>query len=225
MKKLVVIPLVVLLFCMVSCSSNRDKIDDSSNSALETNETASEEERRYYKLGDTVSTDLFEFTLDEAKLAIALNNSIDENFFTPKEYDAQDDKNNIFVAPKGHTYAAVTYTITNLDRASTNSNGNGFGIFVEYDGQTYLGIENGAYFLYQDDCFMDVNGKMQIESSGKWYRKRSSNYILDPGEKRGLRAYIDIGVNVANLNDGFKLIVQLPNSSGEKQEFTYMLTE
>ncbi len=217
--------MVVLMFYMVSCGINRDKIDDSSNSALETNETTSEEERRYYKLGDTVSTDLFEFTLDEAKLAIALNNIIDENFFTPKEYDAQDDKNNMFVAPKGHTYAAFTYTITNLDRASTNSSDNGFGVVAEYDGQTYWGRKDGAYFLYQDHRFMDMYGKMRIESAGKWYRNESSNYILDPSEKRVLRACIDIGVNVANLSDGFKLTVQLPDSSGDKQEFTYMLTE
>ena len=33
----------------------------------------------YYKIGDTVSSDILEFTLDKAALAIALNNVMDEN--------------------------------------------------------------------------------------------------------------------------------------------------
>ncbi|MBO5462882.1 MAG: hypothetical protein J6A49_06160 [Clostridia bacterium] len=72
----------------------------------------------YYKIGDTVSSDILEFTLDKATLAIALNNVMDENYGSPKEYNAQADNNNPFVCAKGNTYAAFTYTINNRDRTN-----------------------------------------------------------------------------------------------------------
>lgn len=90
MKKLIPIILsLAMLFSLCSCGGG------TSNHQEETAER--------YEIGDTVSTDIFEFTLDAAALTIALNCSYDDNYFTPKGYSAQSDSGNPFVAPVGHT--------------------------------------------------------------------------------------------------------------------------
>ena len=77
MKKLVPIILsLAMLFSLCSCGGGGG--GGASNHQEETAER--------YKIGDTVSTDIFEFTLDAAALAIALNRSYDDNYFTPKDY-------------------------------------------------------------------------------------------------------------------------------------------
>ncbi|WP_417344082.1 hypothetical protein [Evtepia gabavorous] len=109
----------------------------------------SEGESQYYKLGDTVTTDIAEFTLDTAQFTIALSNINDETYFTPKEFDAQLDAGNPYVAPTGHTYASFTYTVTNLDRASMEFHGDS-SISVEYDGKMYSTMVDGAYCVDKD---------------------------------------------------------------------------
>lgn len=179
---------------------------------------------QYYQLGETVSTDIFEFTLDEAKMTIALNSIYDKNYFTPKEYDAQQDTNNPFVAPKGHTYAAFTYTVKNLDRAS-NEFHNGYFISAEYNRESYSNLHEGAYFLYQDSQYLDENGRLQTDKANEWHSKPANNFHLGVGETETRRAYVDMAVDVDNLNDEFKLIVQIPNSDGAITKFKYLVNE
>lgn len=181
-------------------------------------------EVEYHQLGETVATDIFEFTLEDGSFAIALSNMVNETRFTPKEYDPAADANNPYVAPKGHTFAAFTYTVTNLDRTSGEFHSGSFAS-VEYDGETYNAMEEGAYYPYQDSVYLDADGDMQTEKAGEWYGSPPSNLLLGAGEKETRRAYVDVAVDVADLTETFYLTVQIPSSDGTQASFVYEVSE
>lgn len=181
------------------------------------------EDIKYYKLGETVKTDIFEFTLNSAKFTVALNNVNDDNRFTPKEYNPTEDADNPYVAPMGHTYAAFSYTVTNLNRASSEFHRGSFAT-VKYDNKEYKSLKEGAYFLYADKHIMQ-NGSMKTEKAGKWYNYPSNNFNLSVGEKGTRRAYIDISTDIKDLTEDVEITFAIPNSDGTKTKFTYLITE
>lgn len=83
-----------------------------------------------YAVGDTVESELVRLTLDDAQLAIALNNSFasfgpegttyNEDYFLPKPYDEAEDEDNPFVAAKGYTLVWFEVVLENLDRESVD---------------------------------------------------------------------------------------------------------
>ena len=170
----------------------------------------------YYKIGDTVSSDILEFTLDKAALAIALNNVMDENYGSPKEYNAQEDNDNPFVCAKGNTYATFTYTIKNLDRTN-------------YDGVLPL-VEAEYKDVVSDkqvDCAEFVNGTGEWKSTGNNATPPvySWHFVLEPDNAETYRSYIEIPVEADNLTDDFILTVKLPASDGSTSDFTYLITQ
>ena len=153
-----------------------------------------------YHLGDTVSTDIFEFTLDEATFAYALNNVKGENFFAPKQYDAANDKKNPYVADTGETLIAIKYTVTNKGRTTEQLYKAGF-FTAKYDGKGYPAI-----------------GVLTLNAS-----ENTDSIRVEPGATESHRAYAEIGVDVENLTDDFTITVQIPNSSGKTEKFTYTI--
>lgn len=171
-----------------------------------------QEKVEYYKIGDTVSTDIIEFTLDEAELAIALSNTVDENYFLPKEYDPQRDAKNPLVAAKGHTYATFSYTICNLDR--TNYNGKLPFVTAEYKDTTSNKQVDGAE--YKGDTWI-TTGNNPTSPVYSW------RFVLDVGIERSFRSFIDIPVEADDLTDGFLLNIELPISDGTTSIYTYKI--
>ena len=112
---------------------------DSNNQGFDTQGATEElqerEEVTKYVVGDTVETDLVRLTLNDACFAIALGNSFpvgcdfmgntaygsgysELEYFAPKEYSAEDDSDNPFVAPKGNILVYTEMTLECLDRDS-----------------------------------------------------------------------------------------------------------
>lgn len=189
-----------------------------------------------YKLGDTVSTDIFEFTLDTAELAIALDNgkrdldgNIKDTYMMPKEYDASNDSNNPFVASKGHTFVSITYTVSNLDRAFVNFNDAEEHLFsIEYNGTKYTpDIVNGLYRVYSESYLMDDSGTIETIEPNVWHEFDLNYYSvgLEVGDTETRRFYVDIPTDVESLTDDFSVIISIPNSDGTKTEFTYLITD
>lgn len=176
-----------------------------------------------YKLGETVSTDIFEFTLNAAEFTIALNSVNDDNLFTPKEYDAQEDSNNPFVAPVGHTYAAFSYTVKNLNRASSEFHSGSFAT-VKYDSKKYEAMKDGAFFQYEDELYQDTDGNLKTKKAGEWYSNSSSNLLLMPDEKETRRARVEIETEIKDLTADVEITFKIPNSEGKNEEFTYIVT-
>lgn len=241
MKKVLCFILVlVMCLSMCACSGGQsggasdipiEKSENSINTSEQpkeiddTNVPSQEENIHYYKLGETVSTDIFEFTLNAAEFCIALNNVNDDNRYTPKEYDPQDDANNPYVAPMGHTFAAFSYTVNNLNRTSCEvHDGNSVFATVKYDGNNYSSMKDGAYFLYADKTILD-NGNTKTEKAGKWYNNPGSNFLLMTGAKETRRARIDIDTNITDLTADVEITFAIPNSDGSKTEFTYLVSE
>lgn len=206
MKKAIAILLTVITVCLAFASCGSKKTEAS------------------YKLGDTVSTDIFEFTLNAAQFTIALNNVKDDNYFTPKEFDPADDSNNPYVAPTGSTYAAFSYTVKNLDRTDATFHSGSFAS-VEYDGEKSSVLKEGAYYLHQNKNIMETNGSIREYPAGEWYSDPSNNLHLMTGATETRRSYIALGKNVEDLTSDVCLTVSIPNSSGKKVKFTYVVTE
>ena len=200
MKKFVALILIVVMcVSFVSC-------DALSNGKTDT----------YYKIGDTVSSDILEFTLDKAVLAIALNNVMDDNYGSPKEYNAQEDNDNPFVCAKGNTYATFTYTINNIDR----TNYNGVLPLVEAE---YKDVVSDK----QVDCAEYVPGTGEWKSTGNNATPPvySWHFVLEPGVAETYRSYIEIPVEADNLTDDFIQTVKLPASDGSTSDFSYLITQ
>lgn len=177
----------------------------------------------YHKLGETVSTDIFEFTLNAAEFTVALNNIKDEMYFTPKEYDPNSDADNPFVAPVGHTYVAFSYTVENLNRSSSEFHDGSFAA-IKYDGKKYSSMEEGAYFQYNDEQYLDADGKLKSKKGGEWYSDPGNNLLLLTGEKETRRAFIDIETEIKDLTEDVEITVKIPNSEGKEESFTFLIT-
>lgn len=170
----------------------------------------------YYKLGDTVSTDILEFSLDKATLAIALSNIIDNDYCSPKEYNPQTDNDNPFVCAKGHTYAAFTYTIKNIDR--TNYNGVLPLVEAEYKNiKSNKQVDGAQYFSKIDEW--KPTGNNATSPVYSWH------FVLEPETPETYRSYIDIPVDAESLSDDFILTVNLPTSDGSISSFSYLITQ
>ena len=106
MKKKIILSLLVIvtLFAMTGCGKNNNS-------------------GKTYSLGDTVKTDIISFKLTAGEFTYALVNTNGDEFAMPKEYNAEVDNKNPYVAAKGHTLAAFTFYVENLDRSSIDIGG------------------------------------------------------------------------------------------------------
>lgn len=203
--------------------------EDSTAAAVSASEEETEEssdteksEEEVYGLGDTVETNIVRFTLVNAEYAIRVNNTrtgeYDEPFFTAAEYNAEEDAGKAFIANVGHTYVAMEFRLENLDRASIFLNNSAnisrseffFRISADYDGETYVG---------------GVDGEREYGASSEdghnWKNYFIGNIGLSAGEVEYIRCYIDIPVDVKDLDDDVDLTFTIPNSDGESTEFVY----
>jgi len=179
-----------------------------------------------YSLGDTVSTDIYDFTLTAAEFTVAVGNTSGDSFFTPKAYDAKKDSGNPYVAPVGRTLVAFTYTVTNKNRTSDEFHKGSF-VSVKYDGKSFKSLKqvDGAYFLYESKQIRGTNGKLNTYAPGQWHSCTGiSNFLLGAGEKETRRGYVEISAEVTDLDAPVELTVSVPNSEGKKEKFTYVVT-
>lgn len=210
----VAIGIIVLCLVLFSGGSSNGKTTAQTN-----NETTPPE--TYYQIGDTVSTNLFNFTLDAATLAIALENTRGENFGDPKEYDPKDDNGNPYVAPTGHTYAAFTYTVENISRSSVEFHSGNF-VNVIYKNTEYTTTLDECAELYYQDHQYYSNGSMHTKKANTWYSTPSRNMLVSAGEKQSRKTGADFAIETDSLADAFYLRVRIPSSTGI-EVFTYQI--
>lgn len=229
MKKILALMLAAALaLSMVACggggtgdtSSNKggDNVAPSNSSSTNTDESNTQPTieptgEKTYVLGDTAASDILEFTLDNATFAIALGNVLDDNYFLPREYYAVKDAKNPYVASKGHTLVAITYTVNNLDRT-----GIAFDTLTEpFFSVTYNGESISPVTVY---------GYVRTDG-GDWakYDRSYSSMSLSTGEKKTLRCYLDIPMEAIVLTDTFDLTVHLPCSDSSTQDAVFTVTE
>ncbi len=214
MQRLIVLLLALAMcFALCACSQNHAAQEIEATEAPAATEAPTEATipEVQYHLGETVATDIAEFTLDRADLAIALENTYNENYLLPKEYSPEEDNDNPYVAPIGSSLVAITYTIRNLNRNSLDLDGsfNGYLFSVAY------GDFSGS---------VETHYGRERPEGGEWTIYESSNVLLSAGEKTSYRCYVEAKFEPADLNDDFEITVTLPHSTGDKETFTYTVT-
>lgn len=191
-----------------------------------------------YGVGETVETDVVSFTLDRAELAIALENSgagtfgygadglATDEYFMPKDYDPQNDATNPYVAAKGHTLVSITFSAKNLDRT-------GIELFdrpedeisIKYNDKVFTGSNT----LSHDGDEIEVEVAVENKNGSGWkgrerggtFNKPVTNVLLSPDCEASYKAYVDIPVEIENLDSPFEITFYLPKSDGERQPFTF----
>lgn len=184
------------------------------------------EEKTKLAVGETASTDLAEFTLDNAQFAYYLSNVVNESYLTPT-----DNPNPMYAASTGHCLVSLTFTLTNIDRGGYLSFDSSYSadqwnpnFVLEYEDKEYpvnsytLNAKDGERFSLTYAAIVDKETAAYIKEIG------SSNYLLRAGSTVTIRAAGVVAVDPENLTDGFELSVDVPNSKGEYETFTYAVS-
>lgn len=212
-KLKIIIPIVIVIIAVVGIVA----VIGTKGNNTEDKSSTSQEPTNCYHIGETVKTDIAELTLNSSELTIALSNTINEDYGTPKEYNAQTDNNNPLVAKTGHTFAYADFTITYTGRGGHIDIQSSIAS-VKYNNKSYTGSRLTA------EKSIIATGYGQF-ASNKWKRLDTTNSLLDPTDKSSFRWYADIGEDITNLKDKYYITFQLSNSKGEKEKFTYIVNE
>lgn len=207
----------------------------SQDSSTQETEGEPQEEATKYAVGDTVETDLVKLTLNNACFAIALGNSFpvgcdfkgntaygrnysEIEYFEPKEYTAEDDSNNPYVAPKGDILVYTEMTIENLDRTflELDSSSDGDFAVLQYDGKEYNTHKFGN---------MTKKYGIEADTEGNWKQLGVSNLLLSANSTEIYRAYYCYPVDPDNLDEPFEITFQLPKSDDTTESFTYAVNQ
>lgn len=172
-------------------------------------------------LGETASTDLAEFTLENSQFTYYVSN-VGSTYVEPTE-----EPNELFAASIGHCYVSLTFTITNKDRGGSISYAGGFAEWepnwtVSYGDTDYpvkgFDLNNNAGYNYIN---LSVAAVIDKESGNVLAKNGTMNYLLSAGETVTLRTFGIIDVEPESLTDGYDFTVEVLNSQGEYEYFTY----
>lgn len=214
MRKILSIFLItVMCLSMVACASEENA-----------EEKVKESEIEKYHMGDTVSTDIIEFTLDNAEFAIACDDNFNSsNYMMPKEYNADADTNNLNVASVGETLVAVTFTVKNNNRTSldvANVFNDGWELLwnISYNSEQFELMEQ-----FNDVHGIKFNCAAVLEEGTDWCRLDTLNDVIGAGETVSYRTYGRIATEVERLDDSFEIDINIPNSKGEDEHFIFVI--
>lgn len=218
MKKLLLILLAHVLCVSLCACGKKESSESSDKSTTETLTESIDPEIQTFNVGETVSTDIVDFTLEKSKFSYYLINN-DVAFVEPT------DEPNGFSSSIGECYVSMTITIKNRSHASINFTSS----FGDWDpaewSVTYSGEDYELYALrpgFPDTkVFSLTYAALKDNSTGKFERYHVSNLIIYGGETYTLRFAGIININPTSLKDGFELNVKVPNSKGEFENFKF----
>lgn len=207
-----------LFFSLAACGSSGDSADGSNQEAESSSAAA-------LSLGETASTDIVDVTLTECSLAIFASAVSDASFLRPAE------ESSIYGASVGHSLVIPTFTLTNKDRSGSISVADSFdwplAWSVSYDGNEYPIM---SFDLNSNDggtrgIRLSPAAIINSETGDMIEKNDSSNYLLSAGETVSFRTIGILNMEPTSWDDGFDLIIDIPNSSGEYESFTYSIPE
>ncbi len=208
MKKVISL-LLALVMCLSLCACG---------------ETWEEKDEKEEKLavGNTASTDLAEFTLENAQFTYYVDGTTkDGNFLAPTD----DPDKSFYTASLGHCYVSLTFTLTSKDRGNHISFA---GTFADWDPNFEVAYSGESYPVRGFDSrdndgsdYFSLGSSVVIGNEYEMYFAMS--YLLDAGETVTIRTFGVVAFDPENLTDGFELSVDVPNSKGEYETFTYTI--
>lgn len=172
-------------------------------------------------VGETASTDIAQFTLENAEFAYYLDNVVNDNYLVPT-----DESNIMYAASTGHCFVSLTFTLANNDRGGylsfPDSSGWSPSLTVAYGGEDYpvkgfdLNFKEGS-----DQLNLSFAASINKETGKLTGQIGTVNYLLHAGKTITIRTFGVVAFDPENLTDGFELSVDVPNSKGEYETFTY----
>ena len=175
-------------------------------------------------VGDTVSTDIMEITVNNVGLSYyseGASTSTSTGKTTNAEEACSPSETGFFVANKGRTLVCLDFTLTNTDRDSLNTNDYIISFYVKQndDGATVRG-----YDLNNADGSYGLNlSRMPIATNNQdFYTNDTSNVIIRAGDSIRVKYVGVIGFD-ADLLAPFELVVDAKNSSNNNEKFIYTI--
>ncbi len=184
------------------------------NASAESNDTtnknaAASEQQETFSIGDTITTDLMEFTLTRIEFGAVLKNATfstgqkpDEEYLLPLEKESSSTD---FVADSGNTFLTYSYTIKYLGKEEMEIPTD-MDMVVNYDDGYTFDIEHSAY-MWSDYIQLKDTTKLKP---------------LDvAGEGRG---YVKVPEAVATeIDKALTITVTIPDEEGTTSEKTYTI--
>ena len=172
-----------------------------------------------YKVGEMVSTDIIDFTLNSAEFALYAK-GIETEYMQPTT-----DPQPLFVASTGHSFIAMTFTINNKDRGTLNVcdtfNGWKMKMTAKYNGNEYSLY--GFDLNFKNNDMTLTWSAISRDGGTKFERYNSSNYLLHTGDTITVRTIGVIDIEPEKLTDPFELTIDVLNSEGNTESFTYTI--
>lgn len=174
-------------------------------------------------IGDTVSTDIMEVTVNKAELsyyAIGATTSVGSGkTVNVEEACSPSESGGFYTANKGRTLVCLDFTLTNTDRGKLNTSDYiiSFSVKQNNDGATINGYDlnsdNGRPGLNLSGMPIAINGQDFVTND-------TSNEIISAGDSVRIKYVGIIGFD-ADLSAPFELVVDIDNSDGGSEKFIY----
>lgn len=174
-------------------------------------------------IGDTVSTDIMEVTVNKAELsyyAIGAQTSVGSGkTANVEEACSPSESGGLYTANKGRTLACLDFTLTNTDRGSLNTSDYIISFYVK---QNDNGATVNGYDLNNDNGMYGLNlSRMPISINGQdFVTNDTRNEIIGAGNSVRIKYVGIIGFD-ADLSAPFDLVVDIDNSDGGSEKFIY----
>ncbi len=226
MKKILALLLVALMLMGLCACGNRAQEGEQSAQGTDTSKI---EDSKTYKLGDTVSTDIIDFTLDRAELGIYLHDGTagDRDEICMPAEDNKYIDNDCFIASVGHTFVSLQFTISNHDRTTINIDTDLTTKHLPDANETIRTCSLFAFVEYNGEIYEKLDCKTGLYPSDDGYDWGSNdNHIhVESGETKHYRCGVDFVVDVETLTDSFGIVFSIPTSTNEFAEFKYIVTD
>jgi predicted small lipoprotein YifL len=222
MKKVLALVLaLVLVLSLVACGGNGEAEKKDETIAKTETEASKGQTVQLKSLGETVSTDIMDFTLKEAALSYYASALHDDTYAKPIDHS----DGGIFTAAKGRVLVCMTFTIKNNDRDSLD----GGGSFAKWpmltiSNENESSAVNGFDLNNKDGRVGALEfGESEVSYNGgsTFTQNTSSNIIVEAGRNITVKVVGIAKIDPANLNDTFYLTVMIPNSNNNNEPFTY----
>ena len=173
------------------------------------------------KLWETASSDIVDFSIDDAKFTVYASGTHDTTYLQPTE------KKTAYGAPTGKTIVVISFTVKNNNRAGTLSIGNAFSSRksnpitlnwkIKYDGKEYslTGLKDGNF------C-MTPGVIINRDTQGATEEITTLNHLLNAGACESFRVAGIVDFEPKSLDDSFQIIINIPDSKGKYTNYTYI---
>lgn len=207
--------------CACGGQSDEEKTTETQQDTQLTETEVSEHKITKLAPGETASTDIVDFTLLDAEFTIYASATTDSTYLKPTE------KQTLYGASVGKVLMIPSFTMANKDRAGSINVCSGewpFNWTVYYGDNEYpvYGFDlNSTNVKVEMDpgCIIDPVTRAFITKHG------ASNLLLSAGTETSMRIVTLVNFEPDDLGDAFDLKISLPTSSGELEEFIYVIPD